>query len=72
MKRDLEAEIGKQETYLAKLHSRIANEEASSDKTVQEQLCDELWALQRYVTSLKRKVSLRFLLLFLNILIKNE
>jgi len=41
---------------LSKLHSKIANEELSSDKTVQEQLSEELWALQRYVTSLKRKV----------------
>ncbi len=55
-KSDLEQEISKQEIYLAKLHSKIANEESSSDKTLQEQLCDELWALQRYVTSLKRKV----------------
>jgi len=53
---DLEQEISKQEIYLSKLHSRIANEENSNDKTIQEQLCDELWALQRYVTSLKRKV----------------
>ncbi len=41
---------------MSKLHSKIANEELSSDKTVQEQLSEELWALQRYVTSLKRKV----------------
>jgi hypothetical protein len=38
------------------LHSRIANEENSVDKALQEQLSDELWALQRYVTTLKRKV----------------
>lgn len=53
---DLEQEISRQEIYLSKLHSKIANEESSSDKTVQEQLSEELWALQRYVTSLKRKV----------------
>lgn len=53
---DLEQEIAKQESYLAKLHTKIANEEHSADKTALEQLCDELWALQRYVTSLKRKV----------------
>lgn len=41
---------------MAKLHTKIANEEHSADKTALEQLCDELWALQRYVTSLKRKV----------------
>ena len=53
---DLELEISKQEAYLANLHKRIANEEHSNDKMSQEQLSDELWALQRYVTSLKRKV----------------
>lgn len=53
---DLEQEIANQELYLSKLHSRIANEEHTNDKVVQEKLCDELWALQRYVTSLKRKV----------------
>ena len=53
---DLEMEISKQETYLANLHKRIANEEHLNDKMSQEQLSDELWALQRYVTSLKRKV----------------
>jgi len=55
-KRDLEKEIAKQDAYLSDLHSRIANEENSVDKALQEQLSDELWALQRYVTTLKRKV----------------
>lgn len=52
----MEQEIARQEAYLTKLHNRIANEEHSNDKSVQEQLSEELWALQRYVTSLKRKV----------------
>lgn len=38
------------------MHSRIASEENSNDKTLQEQLSEELWGLQRYVTSLKRKL----------------
>ena len=49
-------EISKQEAHLANLHRRIASQEHLSDKTSIEQLSDELWALQRYVTSLKRKV----------------
>jgi predicted nucleic acid-binding Zn-ribbon protein len=53
--RELEQEICRQEVHLSKLHSQIAQEESASDKTVQEQLCEELWALQRYVTSLKRQ-----------------
>ncbi|CAF0709196.1 unnamed protein product [Brachionus calyciflorus] len=53
---DLEQEIARQEIYLSKLHSRIASEEHSNDKSVQDQLSEELWGLQRYVTSLKRKV----------------
>ena len=51
---DLELEISKKEAYLANLHKLIANEE--NDKKAQEKLSEELWALQRYVTSLKRKV----------------
>jgi hypothetical protein len=51
---DLELEISKKEAYLANLHKLIANEE--DDKKAQEKLSEELWALQRYVTSLKRKV----------------
>ena len=53
---ELEQEICKQEVYLSKLHAKIANEQNSADTTKQEQLSEELWALQRYVTSLKRKV----------------
>lgn len=51
----LEQEIAKQEVHLAKLHSQIANQE-KSDPSEQEKLSEELWTLQRYVTSLKRKV----------------
>jgi hypothetical protein len=58
----LEQEISRQEIYLSKLHSRIANEEKSNDKTLQEQLCEELWNLQRYVTSLKRKVNTTYII----------
>lgn len=57
----MEQEIAKQEVHLAKLHSQIANQENSSDKTEQERLCEELWTLQRYVTSLKRKVELIYM-----------
>jgi hypothetical protein len=52
----LEKEISRQEVNLSKLHARIANEQNSSNKTAQESLGEELWALQRYITSLKRKV----------------
>jgi hypothetical protein len=56
LKRGLEQEIAKQEVHLAKLHSQIANQE-KSDPSEQEKLSEELWTLQRYVTSLKRKVT---------------
>ena len=55
--RELEQEICRQEVHLSKLHSQIAQEESASDKTAQEQLCEELWALQRYVTSLMRQAT---------------
>jgi RalA-binding protein 1 len=51
---DLEKEISQQEVYLLELHKRIAKEESSNNKV--EQLSEELWSLQRYVTSLKRKL----------------
>ncbi len=53
LKSEIENEIAKQESVLNKLHNRIS----VSDKDKQEPLLDELWALQRYITSLKRKVS---------------
>ena len=38
------------------LHAKIAKSE--KDKKLQEQFLEELWAIQTYVTSLKRKVNL--------------
>lgn len=51
---DLENEISNQEKILYDLHAKIAKSE--KDKKLQEQFLEELWAIQTYVTSLKRKV----------------
>jgi hypothetical protein len=51
---DLEAEIAKKELIITELHSKIAKN--NDDKKLQEQLLEDLWTNQRYVTSMKREI----------------
>lgn len=51
---ELEAEIAKKELIITELHSKIAKN--NEDKKLQEQLLEDLWTNQRYVTSMKREI----------------